>query len=374
MDEGIKMYLLPVILILPYFFLIISVFRNLLGAKSFTGKATPGVKISVIVACRNEQHNLPHILESIAAQDYPHKLFEVIVADDNSTDMTAAVAESFSVKLNLKTVRNQGSGKKMAIRTGVGESSGNLIITTDADCMMGKGWISGIASFYETHKPDLIVCPVKLGHAPGFFGKFQELEFLSLQAITAGTVISGNGTMCNGASLAFTKAAYYINLPGLRFDIATGDDVFLLHSMKKKEAKIMWLESPATIVETQASSDISSFFRQRKRWASKAAAYKDGFSVFLGIVTFVTILIQAVTGIGAFFEQRMLITFIYIFLIKSIADFPVLLITTRRYGRGNLMWWFVPCQVIYPFYVMAVAGYTFFTRKKTAIRKTIKFS
>jgi cellulose synthase/poly-beta-1,6-N-acetylglucosamine synthase-like glycosyltransferase len=288
--------------------------------------------------------------------------------------MTAAVAESFSDKLNLKTVRNQGSGKKMAIRTGVGESSGNLIITTDADCMMGKGWISGIASFYETHKPDLIVCPVKLGHAPGFFGKFQELEFLSLQAITAGTVISGNGTMCNGASLAFTKAAYYINLPGLRFDIATGDDVFLLHSMKKKEAKIMWLESPATIVETQASSDISSFFRQRKRWASKAAAYKDGFSVFLGIVTFVTILIQAVTGIGAFFEQRMLITFIYIFLIKSIADFPVLLITTRRYGRGNLMWWFVPCQVIYPFYVMAVAGYTFFTRKKTAIRKTIKFS
>ena len=39
-------------------------------------------------------------------------------------------------------------------------SSGRLIITTDADCRMGKSWIRTIASFYEKHKPDMIICPV----------------------------------------------------------------------------------------------------------------------------------------------------------------------------------------------------------------------
>lgn len=368
MAEGIMMYLAPVILILPYFFLIIYVLRNILRTKTFTAAAASGVRISVVVACRNEQQNLPHLLESLAAQDYPHEMFEVIIADDNSSDMTAAVAEGYSNKLSLKTVPNHGSGKKMAIRAGIGVSSGNLIITTDADCTMGESWISCIASFYEKNKPDLIVCPVKLNRKPGFFGKFQELEFLSLQAITSGTVISGNGTMCNGANLAFTKAAYYISLPDLRFDIATGDDVFLLHSMKKREAKIMWLESSRVIVETQAATGISSFLRQRKRWASKASAYKDGFSGLLGIVTFVTILTEAVTGTGALFDHKMLITFIYVFLIKSIADFPLLLITTRKYGRGNLMWWYLPCQIIYPFYVIAVAGFTFFPRKRAGLK------
>ena len=58
---------------------------------------------------------------------------------------------------------------------------------------MGEKWIRTIASFYEHNKPDMIICPVQLEKRNGFFRRFQELEFLSLQGITAGSAILGKG-------------------------------------------------------------------------------------------------------------------------------------------------------------------------------------
>ncbi|MFO7622470.1 MAG: glycosyltransferase, partial [Bacteroidales bacterium] len=143
------MYWFPAILILPYFFLFLDVFRNLLKIRPYKPERDPGLFVSVIIACRNEEKNMEKLLRHLAAQDYPPHLFEVIVVDDNSDDQTACIASSFDRSMNLKVISNEGSGKKNAIRTGIGSSQGRLIITTDADCRMGTGWISTIASFHN---------------------------------------------------------------------------------------------------------------------------------------------------------------------------------------------------------------------------------
>src|SRR5687768_14936875 len=56
---------------------------------------SPSVFISVIVAARNEEHTLPHLLEDLQRQTYPEDLFEVIIVNDHSTDGTAALSNNF---------------------------------------------------------------------------------------------------------------------------------------------------------------------------------------------------------------------------------------------------------------------------------------
>ena len=353
------MHWLPAILILPYIFLLLKIYRSLLKIKPFEATTIPITFVSVVVACRNEQEQLPHLLRSISEQDYPAGLFEVIIVDDNSTDKTWEIASGLKGRTNIFTIYNKGSGKKHALRTGINVASGKLIVTTDADCRMGKNWIRTIASFYETYKPDMIICPVQVESLPGFFGRFQELEFLSLQGITAGSAFQGQGTMCNGANLAFTKEAYLKNADNLHFEIATGDDVFFLHSLKKQiRSKILWLESPEALVTTVSSPTAGAYFRQRRRWISKSKAYNDTFSIILGIVTFVTILLQVSLLVAGIIDKTFLVVFLYVLLLKSVPDFLILLNISSKYGRKKLMNWFLPAQIVYPFYVLSVVIYS----------------
>ncbi len=325
-------------------------------------KETSDIFVSVIVACRNEEKNLPSLLSCIAAQDYNPDLFELIIADDNSTDTTFNTAFTFTGIKNLKVIKNSGSGKKKAIRSGVEVCSGEFVITTDADCRPGKNWLKTIISLYSEKKPGMIISPVAMNGTKGFFQRFQELEFLSLQGITAGTAAAGNPVMCNGANLAFAKEAFQKYSGNMHEEKVSGDDVFLLHNFKREKGReIVWLESKEAIVTTGTSPTISSFLSQRARWISKAGAYTDSYTIILAIVTFVTILLQPLLLIGGIFDPVFLAVFLAAFLLKSIPDFLILRNTTLRYKKKNLMKWFVPFQIFYTYYILRVVPKAIFS-------------
>ena len=356
---------LPAILVLPYFLALLLIYRGLLKIKTYRISSEPVTLVSIVIACRNEQENLKNLLVCLDSQDYPEDLFEIIIVDDNSTDKTYQLASASSGPGKRIVLHNEGNGKKMAVRTGIRAASGNLILTTDADCRMGENWIRSIAAFYERYKPDMIICPVQIEESRGLFGKFQELEFLGLQGVTAGSAIAGDSTMCNGANLSFPRFVYMDNADNLHYEIASGDDIFLLHSLKKKKhSKILWMESPDATVTAAASPGLISFLKQRKRWISKGKTYSDKFTVLLGIVTFVTILIHLFVLVAALLNKNLLPVLLAVFLLKSIPDFLILHHTSLRYGKPKLMYWFIPAQIVYPFYVLAVAVYSLISPEK----------
>lgn len=353
------MHWLPALLILPYFFLLLGIYRGLLKIKPFKVTIEPETIVSIVVACRNEQNNVPLLLNNIANQNYPRELFEVIIVNDNSTDRTGEIASGYSGLNNCIAISNSGAGKKQAIRTGVNVAKGSLIITTDADCRMGHNWIRTIAAFYEKYKPVMIISPVEIESGSGFFSRFQELEFLSLQGVTAGTSLSGDASMCNGANLAFTREVYLKHSYNLHDEINSGDDIFLLHSLKKdNNPKILWLESPDAKVTTSSSPSAITFLRQRNRWVSKWRAYYDRFTIFLGIVTIVTIILQVCMLVVVFFVPDLFLVFFLFLFLKILPDFLILRNTTLRYRKQSLLRWFLPSQIIYPFYVLFVALYS----------------
>ena len=200
------MHWLPAILILPYVFLLLIIYRSLLQIKTFKTSSEPLTFVSVVVACRNEQKNLPVLLKSIASQNYPKDLFEVIIVDDNSTDKTLEIAAEFIGIANILAISNKGKGKKQALRTGITACKRQTYYHNRCRLQNGKRTGSEqLLHFMKLTKPDMIICPVMIASVTGFFGRFQELEFLSLQGITAGSACSGKATMCNGANLAFTR-------------------------------------------------------------------------------------------------------------------------------------------------------------------------
>ena len=346
---------LALILLLPYLFILIRIYTGLIRIKSFKPQTTPDISVSVIVACRNEEKNLSFLLPDISAQDYFPGKFECIIIDDNSTDLTFEIASGFTGIKNLKVLKNKGSGKKMAVKTGIDASSGELVVTTDADCRLASRWLKTIASFYSEYRPEMIIGPVAINGANCFFQRFQELEFLSLQGITAGTTMIGNPVMCNGANMAFTKEAYLKSNGSLHAEMVSGDDVFLLHSLKQKsDDKIMWLESSDALAKTSPCETWSSFLKQRARWISKAGSFSDGPTILLAIVTFVTILIQPFLLVAGIFDPVFFLVFPGAFILKSIPDYLILRNTTSRYGRKKLMWWFIPSQIFYTYYILRI--------------------
>lgn len=324
-----------------------------------------GKKVAVVIACRNEENSIPYLLSDIISQDHPQELTEVIIVDDWSGDGTSAIASAYGQIKNLRVLKNKGRGKKSAVQTGIESADCDLIITTDADCRFGRKWISTIVSFYEEKKPQMIIGPVVISGNNGFFQRFQELEFMGLQAITAGTAEAGDPVMCNGANLAFSKESWMKHRSALKEDIQSGDDIFFLHSLKsEKDAKICWLESMDALVRTGPSNTLVSFLKQRARWISKSPSYDDRYTRVVGIVTFVTILELLILLAAGFIDPVFFRYFLAGFLLKSIADLVILTEITRRRKRQDLLLWFVPSQIVYPFYVLAVAVYSLFRKNK----------
>ena len=353
---------LLLILLIPYLFLLLKIYYSLRKIKPQKNLPASEIFLSVIVACKNEESDLPYLLSDIISQDYNPDKFELIVVDDDSDDSTFETASEFKGIKNIKVLRNSASGKKTAIYEGVKSCTGNIVITTDADCRMSRNWLRTISSYWSENKPDLIIGPVGIDGGRGFFHLFQELEFLSLQGVTAGTAAAGNPVMCNGANLAFTVNAYLKSFEDLHPELVSGDDIFLLHSIKRRSGKILWLESEHAAITTRSALTPYAFLKQRARWISKAGSYNDRYTKLLAIVTFVTILIQIFLLAAGVFNSLFLLIYLAGFFLKSIPDFMVLYNRAAYNRRKNLLWFFLPGQFIYPFYVLSVVICYLFTR------------
>src|SRR6187401_3516043 len=194
------------------------------------------IKISVIIPARNEEKNIGKLLSSLEKQSYPPHLFEVIVVDDHSTDNTVSVVNSYSfAKLMRLEFDNINSYKKKAIETGIAAASGDLIVTTDADCIVPVKWLKTIASFKEKTNTVFIASPVVLENESNLLQTFQALDFLVLQGITAASVQKKFHNMCNGANLAYERKAFFdVNGFSGIDNIASGDDMLLMQKIAER--------------------------------------------------------------------------------------------------------------------------------------------
>ncbi len=319
--------------------------------------ALPG--ITVIIPVRNESANLPRLLADLNAQTYTN--FTVIIADDASTDATAALAQAYTsvaaFPLTVFTLVDDptvASPKKRAIAQSIALATGTLIVTTDGDCRVGPRWLSSLAHFYGQTGVKLISGPVTFTTEHTVFGSLQTVEFASLIGAGAATMTMGKPTMCNGANLCYEKAAFQeVNGFAGVDHVASGDDELLMHKIAARYPQgVRFLKNRDAIVETAAHQSLGTFYQQRKRWAGKWRAYSSIFPTLLAVFVFLSNL-TPVVAVACWLAGGLSGTgTLGIILLKLLPEFvylrSVLVFLRKRAAIG----WIPLTQLVYPVYVL----------------------
>jgi cellulose synthase/poly-beta-1,6-N-acetylglucosamine synthase-like glycosyltransferase len=317
----------------------------------------PPVFISVVIAARNEEQNLPMLLFSLKRQDYPSHLFEVIVSDDASTDRTAEAAAPF-LKSGFRLVRSEGGSKKSAISFGISQAKGALIVVTDADCIVKPGWLSAIAGFYRSQHLEFIAAPVRFSNDGSVLQVFQALDFMVLQGITAAAVSAKFHSMCNGANLAYSREAFN-SVGGFEgIDrVATGDDMLLMHKIGKSfPGKTGYLFSRDAIVETAPMPTWKDFFSQRKRWASKTFVYDDARIIPVLVFVYLFNCWFWALLIAGFFTASCWDYAAIFWIAKTLIELPFVYRVARFFDAADLLKYFFFFQPLHMLYTM-LAGF-----------------
>jgi cellulose synthase/poly-beta-1,6-N-acetylglucosamine synthase-like glycosyltransferase len=346
--------------------LIILWLINARRGKAFVTDSAGTARVSVIVSVRNEQKQITALLGSLIRQDYPDDLFEIIIVNDNSTDRTPIVVSEF-IEDNkdkpgprMRIIYNPFSGKKRAVRYGIVKASGDVILTTDADCIVGPGWVSSHASWYKAGGPAMVLAPVIQRPAAGFWPNFGAFEFSALQAITEAAAVAGSPVMCNAANMSFRREVYLRHAGELRDDLLSGDDMFLLEAVMRGGGAARHDGRSAAAVETAGAVTAAALLRQRARWASKALQLRGAPVITLAAATAACNAAVTAAAVTACFSVAYVPVVAAMYGIKAIPDYLLTAGEMKKRGNRVRVMQFIVSELVYPFYFIVVWGMSVF--------------
>lgn len=143
-------------------------------------------RLSLIVPARNEEHNLPALLRSLATQPVPPD--EIIVVDDGSTDRTAEIAHQAGATVIRSQALPEGwRGKTWACHQGAQAATGDLLMFVDADTWFEpNGLRRTLDSYGRGPGGALSIGPYHVVRQP-----YEELSLFFNLNMSAGTVPKG---------------------------------------------------------------------------------------------------------------------------------------------------------------------------------------
>lgn len=309
--------------------------------------------VAVLVPFRNECNNLKALVDSLRKLRFAPNRLSVYLIDDHSDD--GYVMPELPAHFHHKKLPAHLSSKKAAIAYGVDHADADIMVTTDADCLVRPCWIDHVAGHFSDKTTQMVFGGVVFRKVDGLFARLQSIEFASLTGTGAAAAQAGQPIMCNGANLAFRRTAF-LEVGGFEgnLHIASGDDEFLLAKIKKKYPKgIKYLKSEEAVVSTAPATSFSDFMHQRKRWAGKWAANINMFKLLTMALVLASSLVMLLSPI--FLAYRLSVAVIALILVKIGLDGLFIGLTLSSMGRRMDLFSYLLTQVIHPFYVLFFA-------------------
>jgi cellulose synthase/poly-beta-1,6-N-acetylglucosamine synthase-like glycosyltransferase len=332
-DSFFTLLLLSIFLLflLHYLFFLQRIFRGLKNLKLTVNESIPYEFISIIIPFRNEQENILVSLKSIESQLYLTEKFEVIYVNDFSEDNSLELLTNNIKKENIRVLSvhqnySTNAHKKRAVRYGIENAKGDIIVTTDADCFHDEEWLQSLVRAFNS-VTGFVSGPVEFEVDENLFSEFQKLEFAGLVLCGAGLIGAGHPTICNAANIAY-RIKVFDEVGGFKdqMNLSSGDDELLMQKISKdSDFKVKFCIDKRAIVKTSANKTIRDFYQQRKRWASKGLFYSDKslvLKLILIYVFYVGLIVQLILGL--FYNPIFLLSFLASFLFKFIFEFRIL--------------------------------------------------
>jgi glycosyltransferase involved in cell wall biosynthesis len=304
------------------------------------------LKISIVIAAKNEANNIPNLIKSLLNQNYSKDKFEVIIVDDNSIDDTFEVAKKLIINLNnfsvVKAVNKIFQAKKGTLDIGIKLTNNPYILITDADCEPGKEWINSFAMGFE-NKHDFLFGIAPYRATSSFSNLIARFENLRANIIVfafakLGLPYSASARSFGFSREAFNKTSGYKNTT----ETLSGDDDLLLREAIKHNLKIGMITDPDAFVLSNTKESLSDYINQKSRHTSTSVHYSTGRKFLLGswhllnIVSIFSILALPISNV-----------FIFPFFIKLVIDIFILNNFQNNFGYKLNPIWFLLLQINY---------------------------
>lgn len=223
--------------------------------------------ISIITPTFNRADEIEYLLDSINNQNLDHSLFEMIIADDGSTDSTRNIVLNWQNKVdfNLKYIVQHNKGPGAARNLGLKEAVGDLFVFIDSDCEAHNSWIKIIYKAYKNNEFDACGGPDR---AKNDFTYIQKaIDFSMTSFLTTGGIRGHSENMIakfypRSHNMAMRRSVYE-NVGGFG-SLRHGQDIELSHRIRKSGAEVKFLKN--AIVYHRRRTSIIKFFRQVFNW------------------------------------------------------------------------------------------------------------
>lgn len=259
------------VIISIYIVMTILVFKSALK-KYPQKKLVEYPSISVIVAARNEENNILECVDSLNAMEYPEGKIEIIIIDDNSTDSTYQIVDEFiKDKPKIKLIKSKKEighlkGKTNALANALEIAKGEIILTTDADCIVHKNWAKTIVSYYDDNVAAVFGITEIVGKRPFF--AMQSVDSIYLLTVSSGTMNLNMPMSCIGNNMSYRRKVYDEVGGYEKIEFSITEDYKLLNEIVKlKKYDVIYPIDTDSMITTKPCLDYTTLYRQRKRWS-----------------------------------------------------------------------------------------------------------
>lgn len=228
-------------------------------------------KVSVIVPAWNEEVGLLGTIKTILKSRYRN--LEIVVVNDGSTDNSDKMMNDFLVQYEresrgdphkipiiYKYKQNEGKGK--ALNDGIRLSSGEIIISIDADCVLLPDTVENFVKHFEDDGVYAAVGNVKIGNRKTILETLQYLEFLFSFYFKKADSLFNTIYIIGGAAGAFRRTVF--ERVGMYSSENITEDIDLSVRIQKAGMRIVYAAD--AIVYTEAANTFKGLAAQRLRW------------------------------------------------------------------------------------------------------------
>lgn len=319
--------------------------------------------VSILVPARNEEDKIESSLRSILQSNYPKDRFEIIAINDRSEDKTLSIMQSLAGKysnikiVNLTEPRTDSNlrGKPGALHHGSLQASGEVILMTDADCIVNPDWILTMAQNYKD--PELgLQASFTLIEGNRIFDLVQAVEWIYMHTMASAGMGLNQPLGCYGNNLSIRRSVYE-NLGGYpKIPFSITEDMALERAVFYSGNKINYLTDIEATVTTLPCQTMSEYMSQHRRWAI------GGLGLGWRAVAFTLSSVSIWAGIALSIYLGNPLWLATMFFTRIAGDFAVILPSAVLLKQNHLLKWIVP-SVFFFMIIELILPFTLFSRK-----------
>ena len=322
--------------------------------------------ISIIISAKNESKNIIDLIKGLANQNYPNKKFEIIIANDKSSDdtlekMLSITNEITNLKIiDIKKTPKNWASKKWALNQCIEQSKGEIILQTDADCIHKEDWVLKMVEPFENRNIGFVAGPSYIGTKNNFWNELLKLESIAQESFSYANSKRQLYLSCTARNIAFRKIVFQ-EIEGYSgiSQIKSGDDDLLLHKIiTHTNWGIKYTANVKSLVASTIPESFKLFYLQRLRYASKGLIYyniKTPQEVKIILPFLFLVNLMTVVSIVLFINYQT-ISWFFPILIKSLGDLILINQYMSKIKIDFKLLYFIILMIIHPFYIIIIGS------------------